>query len=252
MTCNDTDASVLVLIPVQNEESTIATVIGNLQTLGLCQIRIIDNGSTDHSAAVAQKAGAEVIGEPIRGYGQACWRGLQQLPSAVEWILFCDGDGSDDLSDLPKFLAARDRYDLILGNRQATPEGRAALTPVQQFGNTLATKLIRWGWGGTYHDLGPLRLIRRSALDNLQMGDRGFGWTVEMQIRAVECGYQILELPVSYRPRQGGYSKISGTLWGSIRAGTVILTLVGRLYCRRLVRSGAKYTQNLWNQFLAL
>lgn len=249
MTIDDGCTSILVLIPVHNEEATIGNVIRELQQLGLSQIRVIDNGSTDASASIAKQMGTEVIWEPIPGYGQACWRGLQHLPSTIEWILFCDGDGSDDLSELPIFLAACDSYDLILGNRQATTEGKLALTPAQRFGNTLATRLIRWGWGGNYYDLGPLRLIRRSALKALQLRDRNFGWTVEMQIRAVECGCQILELPVNYRPRQGGRSKISGTIWGSIRAGMVILRVVGQLYFKRLMRQWSRHTQNIWNEF---
>jgi glycosyltransferase involved in cell wall biosynthesis len=228
--------SILVIIPVLNEEATIATVIQALQSLGLKQIRVVNNGSTDRSAEMAEKAGAEVLDEPVSGYGQACWRGLQQIPSHIQWILFCDGDGSDDLGSLPEFLAGRDRCDLILGNRTATATGRAAMTPVQKFGNRLATTLIWLGWGYRYRDLGPLRLIRRSALEQIQMQDRGFGWTVEMQVRAIEDGLRICELPVDYRYRQGGKSKISGTIRGSIQAGIVILRTLGSLYGKRLIK----------------
>ena len=225
--------NILVIIPVRNEESTIATVIQSLQTLGLNQIRVVDNGSTDASAHQAQAAGAEVIFEPIPGYGRACGRGLQQLPPEIEWILFCDGDGSDDLSKLPEFFAQRDNCELIIGDRSATLAGRKAMTPVQKFGNRLASLLINWGWGYQYHDLGPLRLISRSGLEKIQMQDRGMGWTVEMQVRAVECDLRICELPVSYRLRQGGKSKISGTVTGSIKAGMVILSTIASLFLRR-------------------
>jgi glycosyltransferase involved in cell wall biosynthesis len=194
---------------------------------------VVDNGSRDQSAEIATMIGATVFHEPIAGYGRACWRGLQNLPDAVEWILFCDGDGSDDLGKLDQFWALSHDFDLILGNRRATAAGRAAMTPVQRFGNGLATLLIHLGWGYSYHDLGPLRLIRRSALARLQMQDRGFGWTVEMQVHAVECGLRICEIPVDYYPRQGGRSKISGTIRGSIQAGLVILSTLGRLYSRR-------------------
>ena len=225
--------NILVIIPVRNEESTIATVIQSLQTLGLNQIRVVDNGSTDASANQAQEAGAEVIFEPIPGYGRACCRGLQQLPPEIEWILFCDGDGSDDLDKLPEFFAQRDNCELIIGDRSATLAGRKAMTPVQKFGNRLASLLINWGWGYQYHDLGPLRLISRSGLEKIQMQDRGMGWTVEMQVRAVECDFRICELPVSYRLRQGGKSKISGTVTGSIKAGIVILSTIVSLFLRR-------------------
>ena len=232
---------ILVLIPVLNEEATIAAVIQSLQSFGLTRIRVIDNGSTDRSVEIARAAGAEVLCEPIPGYGRACWRGLQHLPAEVEWIFFCDGDGSDDLSQLPQLLPLRHQFDFILGNRRATAPGRAAMTSVQNFGNGLATGLIRAGWGYRYEDLGPLRLIRRAALEQIQMRDRGFGWTVEMQVRAVECQLEICELPVGYRRRQGGRSKISGTLSGSVKAGTIILSTLGALFLRRLGRRIAAF-----------
>jgi hypothetical protein len=226
----------LAIIPVLNEAATIGAVIHSLQAQGIDQIRVVDNGSCDQSVEIATMIGATVFHEPIAGYGRACWRGLQNLPNAVEWILFCDGDGSDDLGKLNQFWALSRHFDLILGNRRATAAGRAAMTPVQQFGNGLATTLIHLGWGYSYRDLGPLRLIRRSAMAQLQMQDRGFGWTVEMQVRAVECGLRICEVPVDYYPRQGGCSKISGTVRGSVQAGLVILSTLGHLYSRRWFR----------------
>ncbi len=222
------------IIPVRNEETTLAAVIKALQAHGLHQIRVVDNGSRDRSALIAAEAGAEVLTAPLPGYGNACWQGLQQLPEQIQWLLFCDGDGSDDVSALPDFLDAIDHFDLILGDRTATAAGRAVLTPVQRFGNQLSTTLIRLGWGHRYRDLGPLRLVRRTGLDQIQMRDRGFGWTVEMQVRAIECGLRICELPVAYNRRQGGKSKISGTIRGSVQAGIIILTTLGRLYGRRL------------------
>ena len=224
--------NVLVIIPVRNEEVTIAAVVNNLQKFGLTKIRVIDNGSSDRSSILAQEAGAEIISEPTAGYGQACWRGLQNIPLEIDWILFGDGDGSDDFSCLPEFFSLRDRYDLILGDRRATPGGKAVMTPVQHFGNSLAGYLIDLGWGYKYRDLGPLRLIRKSALTKIAMEDRGFGWTVEMQVRAVEENLKICEIPVNYRPRQGGQSKISGTILGSFQAGTIILTTLAKLYIK--------------------
>ncbi|MBP0017316.1 MAG: glycosyltransferase [Cyanobacteria bacterium SBLK] len=225
---------ILVIIPVCNEEATIADVIGKLQSVGLRRIRVVDNGSRDRSGEIARSVGAEVVCEPIPGYGRACWRGLQEIPEGIEWILFCDGDGSDAVEELPRFLARCDRYDFILGDRGATRQGRENLTPVQHFGNRLATFLIKLGWGYGYRDLGPLRLIRKSALEAIQMQDRGFGWTVEMQVKAIEHRLQICELPVSYYPRQGGRSKISGTISGSFKAGTIILSTLGKLFLERI------------------
>lgn len=225
---------VLVLIPARDEEETIVPVIQALQAAGLSQIRVVDNGSRDRTATLAQAAGAQVIYEPRPGYGQACWQGLQLMDRSIDWILFCDADGSDDLEQLSEFFALRSRYDFILGNRRATLSGRKSLTPVQNFGNWLSTQLIALGWGYQYNDLGPLRIIRREALEKIEMRDRGFGWTVEMQARAVELGLRIAEIPVGYRDRQGGKSKISGTLKGSFQAGMIILTTLGKLYWHKL------------------
>ncbi|MEM6253498.1 MAG: glycosyltransferase family 2 protein [Cyanobacteria bacterium P01_D01_bin.156] len=229
----------LVIIPALNEAATIGSVVKNLHQQGLTHIRVVDNGSIDGTSEAAIRAGAEVLQEPIKGYGQACWRGLQSIPNSIEWILFCDADGSDDLSQLPGFFAQRESYDLILGNRRGTETGRQQLSPVQNFGNWLSGSLIALGWGYRFHDLGPLRLVRKTALEKMGMRDRNFGWTVEMQARAVECGLRICELPVNYLPRQGGRSKISGTLSGSIKAGTIILSTLAHLYWQRLWRGSA-------------
>lgn len=242
--------NVLVIIPVRNEEATIAAVIQNLHSFGLNQIRVVDNGSSDHSSIVAKEAGAEVLYEPVPGYGQACWTGLQDIPAEIEWILFCDGDGSDDLGCLPEFFSLRSEYDLILGDRRATSAGKTVMTPVQHFGNGLAGWLINLGWGHKYHDLGPLRLISKSALNIIAMKDRGFGWTVEMQVRAIEENLRICEIPVSYLPRQGGKSKISGTISGSFKAGTIILTTLARLYFS--YRLGKRNQVLLWGSALLL
>ncbi len=233
---------ILVVIPVLNEESTLGRVIEALQAQGLSQIRVVDNGSTDDSAAIARAHAAEVIAEPQRGYGQACWTGLQQIPKDIRWILFCDADGSDDLSHLPLFFDAAQTADLVLANRRYSPQSQRKLTPPQNFGNGLAVRLIRWGWGHQYQDLGPLRLIRRSALEQLQMQDRAFGWTVEMQVKAIEQGLIIREIPVPYGDRQGGKSKISGTVPGVIKAGFGILLTLGGLYWRRRQASDARPT----------
>ncbi|NEQ49812.1 MAG: glycosyltransferase family 2 protein [Leptolyngbya sp. SIO3F4] len=230
----------LVIIPALNEATTIGNVVKTLRDQGLKHIRVVDNGSQDETTDVATQAGAEVLWEPIKGYGQACWRGLQAVPCEIEWILFCDADGSDDLSQLPEFFAQRKNYDLILGNRRGTSTGRQQLSPVQNFGNWLSGTLIAAGWGYRFHDLGPLRLVRRTALEQIGMCDRNFGWTVEMQARAVECGLRICELPVNYLPRQGGQSKISGTISGSFKAGTIILSTLASLYWQNLWRGSTK------------
>jgi glycosyltransferase involved in cell wall biosynthesis len=222
-----------VVIPVRDEEATLAQVIGQLQGQGLRRIRVVDNGSRDRSAAIARELGAEVLSEPRPGYGRACWRGSGNLDPAVRWLLFCDGDGGDPLEELPRFLDLLSNHDLLLGDRTATAAGRAALTPLQRWGNGLATALIALGWGFRYRDLGPLRLLRRSAFEAMGMRDRGYGWTLEMQVRAIELGLRVREIPVSHRPRLAGHSKISGRWGASMRAGRVILTTLAGLWLRR-------------------
>ncbi len=229
---------VQVIIPALDEEATIGAVVAGLRGLGLRRVRVVENGSRDRTAEVARAAGAEVLIEPRRGYGQACWTGAQGLAPEVAWLLFVDADGSDDLADVARLLAAADAgADFVLGDRRARPEARAVMTPVQNFGNALATTLIRLGWGHAYHDLGPLRLVRRSLFEAARMEDRGFGWTIELQVRAVELRARIVELPVGYGRRKGGRSKISGTIRGSVRAGAIILATIGRLYWRRTRRA---------------
>lgn len=226
--------SIQVIIPALDEEETIGGVVSQLQKLGLSRIRVVDNGSSDRTAAVASVAGAEVLTEARRGYGQACWTGYQQLDDDVRWVLFCDADGSDDLTDVKRLMSeAEQGANFVLGNRRASAKDRGAMTPVQQFGNGLATTLMRWGWGHAYGDLGPLRLIRRDLLERIGMQDRGFGWTIEMQVRAVEEAGRIVEIPVGYRQRGGGRSKISGTVRGSVAAGTIILSTLAALGWRR-------------------
>jgi glycosyltransferase involved in cell wall biosynthesis len=223
--------SCLVVIPALNEEATVGSVVRNLRQRGFERIRVIDNGSTDATASRARTAGAEVLAEPRCGYGQACRRGLSNIPRGVAWILFCDADGSDDLDDVDLMIAAAEQSaDFVLGNRFATKRGSEAMTLIQRFGNRLVSRLIEYGWGFRFADFGPLRLIRRQALEEIDMRDRGFGWNVVMQIRAVEARLRIAEVPVNYRLRQGGRSKISGNVLAAVCAGFGIMQAVARLY----------------------
>jgi glycosyltransferase involved in cell wall biosynthesis len=218
---------IFVLIPALNEAGSIASVIGRLRALGCSDIRVVNNGSTDDTAAIARGAGAVVIDEPVAGYGMACWRGLQDLPEHARWVLFCDADGCDELEALPRFIAAaREGADLVLADRLSLPNSAEKLTLPQRFGNRLAVVLIRLVWGARFNDLGPMRLVNRLLLDEIDMKDRGFGWTVEMQIRAAQLGARFTELPVAYQSRRHGRSKISGTVRGVIMAGTTILSTI--------------------------
>jgi glycosyltransferase involved in cell wall biosynthesis len=222
-------ANTVVVIPALNEEACLPDVIARLHRLGLNRIRVVDNGSADHTTEVARRCGAEVICERKRGYGQSCWSGCQNLPADVEWILFCNADGSDDIERVPEMRAASSEVEFILGVRNAGADGHHHLTPAQRWGNKLATSLIRLLWKTSYADLGPLRLISRRAFGRLNMQDRGFGWTVEMQVRAVEEGISFRELSVQNFPRRAGVSKISGTVRGTIQAGTIILSTIAKL-----------------------
>ncbi|MDX2080596.1 MAG: glycosyltransferase [Terrimicrobiaceae bacterium] len=229
----------IAVIPARNEDGHVGHVVRELLAAGVSRVRVVNNGSTDATAAAARAAGAEVIDESRPGYGQACWTGTRDLPADVEWILFCDADGSDDLAALPEFVAAAETNDLVLGDRMATADGRAVMSPAQRFGNWLAPALLRLTYGRRFRDLGPMRLVRRDAFDRMEMRDRGFGWTVEMQARACELGLRTREIPVRYFKRRAGVSKISGNLRGTFLAGTIILSTLGRFF---LARHGAWIT----------
>ncbi len=226
--------NVIVVIPALNEEASLPQVITRLQALGLKRIRVVDNGSHDHTAEIARQRGAEVISELKRGYGQACWTGCNGLPPDVEWILFCNADGSDDIQRVPALLTATESSaEFILGKRTTGSDGHDHLTTSQRIGNKFAVALIRLLWGAKYADLGPLRLISRKAFERMNLQDRGFGWTVEMQVRAAEEGLCFTEVPVRNFQRSAGVSKISGTIKGSIQAGAIILSTIVFLWLRR-------------------
>ncbi len=227
---------IAVVIPVLNEEKSIGLVARDLMATARrekvkIQVIVCDNGSTDNTASVAQKAKCIVVNEPVRGYGAACLRALTALPAATQAVLFIDGDYSDFPEEFPLLVrpVLSGDADLVIGSRTlgGAVRERGALTPQQRFGNWLATFLIRIFFRQRYTDLGPFRAISKHALDSLNMQDRNFGWTVEMQIRAARRGLKIAEVAVSYRKRIG-VSKISGTLKGTIMAGYIILKTIFR------------------------
>jgi glycosyltransferase involved in cell wall biosynthesis len=221
--------AVAVIIPAYNEEKSIAHVLGDIPRQWVRTIVVVDNGSSDRTAEYARLHGATVVPEPQRGYGAACLAGIASLTSNIEIIVFLDADYSDFPEELEKVVApiVQGQADMVIGTRMHDRATRACLTPQQRYGNKLATFLIKCFWGFRYSDLGPFRAINRKSLDLLQMEDRNFGWTVEMQIKAVQKGLKIAEVPVQYRVRIGR-SKISGTLKGTILAGTKILYTVFR------------------------
>jgi glycosyltransferase involved in cell wall biosynthesis len=216
-----------VIIPALNEARAIAHVIAAIPNW-VDTIVVVDNGSSDATADVARAAGATVIVESIRGYGLACQTGLAHLP-ATDIVVFLDGDFSDYPDEMERLVdpIAATNADLVIGSRVKGIAARGALMPQQRFGNWLACRLMRLLFAAQYSDLGPFRAISRPHLDALHMTDRAFGWTVEMQIRALQKGLRVIEAPVSYRPRIGT-SKISGTVLGSLRAGHTILRVIFR------------------------
>ncbi len=216
---------VALIIPALNEEPAIGATLDSLPRNLLAQVIVVDNGSTDRTAEVARAHRAKVVLEPRRGYGRACLAGIAAVAPQVRTIAFMDGDGSDDPADLERLLAPLERgeADLVIGSRVLGEREEGALTPQQQFGNWLAARLLRLFYGVRYTDLGPFRAIRREALQRLGMCDLNFGWTVEMQIKAARHGLRVKEIPVGYRRRRAGRSKVSGSLLGSILAGLKIL-----------------------------
>ena len=215
-----------VIIPALNEEGAIGKVIEAVPDW-VDYIVVADNGSRDQTSEVARNSGARVVREDERGYGAACLAGLQALPSS-DIIVFLDGDYSDYPEDMEELIAPilTGGADMVIGSRGLGGAERGSLTPQQGFGNWLATRLIRLLWGARFSDLGPFRAIRDDALRKLEMEDRNFGWTVEMQVKAAKAGLKFAEVPVRYRQRIG-VSKVSGTMSGTIKAGTKILSVIG-------------------------
>ncbi|MBI1798458.1 MAG: glycosyltransferase family 2 protein [Candidatus Eisenbacteria bacterium] len=224
------------MIPALNEEAALGEVLAELPRSGsgwiLRRVRVVDNGSTDRTADVARAAGADVVSEPRRGYGAACLAGIAELlADPPDIVLFLDADHSDDPADLPAVLAplAKGEADLVVGSRALGERERGALTPVQAFGNRFASGLMRVLFDARVTDLGPLRAIRWDALERLGMRDRDYGWTAEMQARAFRARLRYREVPVRYRRRRLGRSKVAGTLRGVAGASWKILYTIARV-----------------------
>jgi glycosyltransferase involved in cell wall biosynthesis len=228
---SDAQPRIAVLIPALNEEATLPRVLADLPKAMVEEVVVVDNGSSDQTSAVARAAGATVLYESRRGYGWACLAGIAYLKTkSPDILVFLDGDYSDHPDELPAMVhpIISGEYDLVIGSRTKGEADRGALLPQARFGNALATFLIQLLYGFRYSDLGPFRAIRFPALLQLGMTDRTYGWTVEMQIKAIQQGLRITEVPARYRKRAGGTSKVSGTLKGTVLAGYKILWTVFR------------------------
>ncbi len=217
------------IIPARNEQSNIPALFEQIPTTLFRHIILADNGSSDRTADLARDRGAIIVHESQPGYGAAClaalkWIADQGHASAPAAVAFLDADLSDDPSQLPKLCEPilENRADLVIGTRARLADP-GALDPHQRFGNWLACKLIALTTRKRYRDLGPMRIINYQSLQQLNMQDRTWGWTVEMQFKAARQNMNVVEIDVRYRKRRSGKSKISGSLIGSAKAGFKII-----------------------------
>ena len=213
-----------IIIPALNEGESIGQVLNDIPGEIVEEVIVVDNGSSDNTVTVSKGLGANIILESLKGYGAACLRGISTLKQDTDIVVFLDAD----YSDYPQYLHTvvkpiiNDNADMVIGSRMSGERERGALLPQAIFGNKLATFLIRLFWGFKYTDLGPFRAIKYRDLLALNMIDKNFRWTVEMQIKALKKGLRIVEVPVRYRKRIGK-SKIPGTFSGTVRAGVKII-----------------------------
>ena len=219
---------IAVIIPALDEEQAIGRVIAGIPRRPASEVIVVDNGSRDRTADVALRGGARVVREPRKGYGQACLAGIAAASEADVYV-FLDGDGSDHPEQLPELVGpiVAGEADMVIGSRSLGRRAPGAHPWHAILGTRLCVWLMNTLVGTRATDLGPFRAIRATALRGLEMTDRNFGWTVEMQVKAARHGLRVLEVPVDYRPRIGR-SKVSGTLGGSLRAGAKILGVIAR------------------------
>ncbi len=227
-------AQAALIIPALNEAECLPSLFDAIPLNLFRWILVADNGSTDETAAIAHRRGAIVVTELEKGYGAASLAAIAALPAEAGIVVWIQADLSEDPADGWRLLAPiRDgTADLVIGSRTMGKLATGALLPHQRFGNLLACFLIRVFWKHAYSDLGPFRAIRRDALERIGMEDRNYGWTVEMQIKALQHGLRVVEIPVSYGKRLAGENKVSGNWKASIQAGWTILRTVFRYAVR--------------------
>lgn len=219
-----------VIIPALNEAESIGQVVSEMPWSLIAECIVVDNGSADATARIAQSAGARVIQSP-RGYGAACLAGSQAALSSSTILVYMDGDGSDVIADLPRLTAPiqSGEADFVIGSRNRGTREPGSMLGSQIFAGRFVGVLLRLLGKGNYTDMGPFRAIRRTSLEQLQMSELTYGWNLEMQIKAAQHHLRILEIPVDYRKRIGGISKVSGDLKASVKAGARILEVLFRV-----------------------
>ncbi len=223
--------SVSVIIPALNEAENIAAVVKEMPWNLIRECIVVDNGSTDRTASVALAAGARVVAEPRPGYGRACAAGAAAADDGSSILVFMDGDGSDVSAEMWQLLEpiVSGECDFVIGSRLRGQREPGSLLASQIFAGWLAGVLLRLLYRVRYTDMGPFRAIKREALARLHMREETYGWNLEMQMRAAQCRLRIREIPVSYRNRAGGVSKVAGSLMGSIKAAVRITQTLLRL-----------------------
>lgn len=217
---------VAIVIPALNEEDALRRLLPEIPKDFAQWVIVADNGSTDGTARVARQEGALVASEPVRGYGRNCLKGFQTACSlGADIVIFMDGDGSDDPADLARMLApiSEGRADIVIGSRVSRSTERGAIPPQARLGNWLVSRMLRVLYGVHLSDIGSFRVLRCSSLEALQMSEMTFGWPVEMLVKATRAGYRIVELPIHYRRRSHGRSKVAGTVVGSVKAAYYML-----------------------------
>ncbi len=221
---------IYVIIPAYNEQNSVNLVVQDIPGGLVKEVIVVDNNSSDKTGANALSAGATLLRENKQGYGFACLKGIDYLQNKAkegDVVVFLDADYSDYPGEMKNVISPiiNQNYDMVIGSRALGKKEKGSMTPQQVFGNWLATTLIRFFYKAKFTDLGPFRAITFGKLMELEMKDKTYGWTVEMQLKAAKRSYRFTEVPVNYKKRIGK-SKVSGTLKGTVMAGYKILSSI--------------------------